>query len=395
MIFVFLLGFLIGGLLAYLFASRKNREEAIRLATEKDYLTRRIEESQIQFDDMKSQLKLQFELLAQQIFEQKTSQFKKQSTEDLSTILSPLKEKLQEFQQKMDHSLGEQAKDQASLKTQLQHILEMNRTMSVQADNLTRALKGDIRVQGNWGEVMLEKILEGSGLRQGIDYHLQGESLALKHPETGYLQKPDVVVDLPDNKHIIIDAKVSLKAYEAFIAEEEASRKAQFLKEFIFSVKEHIHGLEKRCYQYHDKLNTPDFVLMFMPIEGAFSLALQNEVELHRYAWDRKIVLVSPTTLFVTLRTVASLWKLETQNRNVSEIAKTGGALYDKIADFMKHFEKLGQQIDSLKKTHEASFTSLSGRGGMLRQAQKLKELGAKNAKELPVQFLELEEEER
>jgi DNA recombination protein RmuC len=233
--------------------------------------------------------------------------------------------------------------------------------------------------------VILERILEASGLRKGEDYIPQAAGMGLKHPEDGRTQKPDFIVKLPDNKHAIIDSKVSLTAYERFCAEEGDSAKAAHLTQFLQSVKAHVKGLEERRYQDTAGLDTPDYVLMFMPIEGAYSLAMQQDAELHAHAWDRKIIIVCPSTLFAILKIIASMWKLERQNKNADEIALRGGRLYDKVAGFVADMVSLGKKLDSAQSEYAEAFSKLSkGTGNILRQAEQLKQLGVKNSKTIP-----------
>jgi DNA recombination protein RmuC len=338
---------------------------------------------------MQEKFKLHFENLANNIFDEKTNKFKQQSQEILNECLSPLKERITEFHKKVDESFGTQAKEQFALKEEIKRIVEVNEKMTFQTESLAKALKGDMKVQGNWGEIILEKILEESGLRKDEDYILQGVDMQLKHPEGGQPQKPDVIVKLPEEKHIIIDSKVSLTHYERFCAEEEDGKCAGHLKQFLLSVKNHVLGLEQRRYQDIEKLSTPDFVLMFMPIEGVYALAVQKDRDLHSFAWSKKIIIVCPSTLYATLRTIASLWRLELQNQNALEIATRGGALYDKIAGFVEDMQKIGNQLETINKTYTGAMIKLSdGRGNILRQTQQLKALGAKASKSLPKELI-------
>lgn len=354
------------------------------LEAEKRLTAEQIQQHKKDIEEMEKKFSLQFENLANRIFDEKTAKFKKDSAEGLGQMLNPLKEKLQEFQKKVDDSFGQQAKEQFSLKNEIQNIVTMNKEMSLQTESLTKALKGDVKVQGNWGEVMLEKILEESGLRKGTDYILQGADMKLKD-DSGRTQKPDVVIFLPEDKHIIVDAKVSLTHYERFCAAQDDAARAVAMKEYLNSLRQHVNGLEQRRYQDTDKLGTPDFVLMFLPIEGAYALAVQQDAELHGYAWDRKVIIVCPTTLFTTLRTVASVWRIETQNRNTLEIAKRGGQLYDKVAGFVKDMEDLGKKIGAAQDTYDKAFRNLStGPGNILKRTKDLEALGVKTNKALP-----------
>ncbi len=364
------------------------REQVAILETEKKALIKQMDQRQTDLAEFQEKVKLQFENLANQIFTEKSTVFKQQSQDNMLQLLIPLKEKIQEFQKKIEDSFGTQAKEQFALKSEIERIVKINERMTLEAENLTKALKGDVKAQGNWGEIILERILEESGLQKGRDYILQGEELGLINTDGGRM-KPDVVVYLPEKKHIIVDSKVSLTHYERYCGDGNPDTRAVHLKQYLLSLKTHVNGLEQRRYQDTELLGTPDFVLMFLPIEGAYSLAIQQDPELHAYAWNKKIVMVCPATLFATLRTIASVWRLELQNRNTLEIARRGGALYDKIAGFVEEFQKVGRQLKTVNESYENAFNKLSdGKGNILRQAEILKDLGAKTFKSLPKELL-------
>lgn len=335
------------------------------------------------------QFQQQFENLANKIFEEKNSQSKQQ----LKELLNPLEKDLAGFKTHITESFGNHAKEQFALKNEIQNIVKVSNEMKFQTESLSKALKGDSKVQGNWGEVILERILEASGLRKGENYNAQGAGMGLKHPEHGGTQKPDVIVYLPEGKHAIIDAKVSLTSYERYCADEDDAARTEHLNQFLLSVKSHVRGLEERRYQDTAGLDTPDYVLMFMPIEGAYALAMQQDPELHAHAWDKKVIIVCPSTLFAILKIIASMWKLERQNKNADEIAKRGGALYDKVAGFVGDMLSLGKKLDAAQSEYESALSKLSkGSGNVLRQAQMLQELGVKNAKTIPQDLLNHEE---
>lgn len=335
-------------------------------------------------------MQAQFENLANKIFDSKQQQFRDQSQKGLQDILTPLKERFSEFQKKVDETYGQHAKEQHHLKQEIARIIEVNQAMKLQTESLTKALKGDVKMQGNWGEIILEKVLESSGLRKGEHYTLQGEGMGLKHVDTGGHLRPDVVVHLPENKHLIIDSKVSLTHYERYVGEEEDAAKALHLKQFVQSIRNHVSGLESKRYQDSEGLDTPDFVLMFMPIESAYALALQTDKDLHSFAWDKRIYFVSPSTLFPILHTVSSIWRMDMQNKNAQEIAKKGGDLYDKVAGFVEDMDKLGNQIKTVNGTYDKAMNKLSeGRGNILRQTEQLRLMGAKTSKQLPQALLE------
>ena len=367
------------------------REKVIRQEAENESYLRQIKQNKDDFTKMEATAVERFENLSHKIFDEKSRKFKTQSQESLNELLNPLKEKIGEFEKKVNDSFGSQAKEQFSLKEQIKNIVESNERITLQAEGLANALKGDSKAQGDWGEVVLEKILEDSGLRKDDDYSVQGGGKNLRDME-GALQKPDVIVNLPENKHVIIDSKVSLTHYERFFSEESDDARPLHLKQFLASVKKHIVDLEQRRYQDTEKLGTPDFVLMFIPIEAAYVLAVQEDRELQNYAWNKKVIIVCPTTLFATLRTVASVWRLELQNKNAQEIAKQGGQLYEKICGFVDDMGKLGMQMGTAQKTYDAAMNKLSeGRGTILGRTEKLKALGAKTSKSLPPELLDVE----
>ena len=260
--------------------------------------------------------------------------------------------------------------------------------MTETTSNLTMALRGDVKAQGNWGQEVLARILEASGLREGEEYIAQGKGLDLVDSEDKRAQ-PDVIVNLPDNKHIIVDSKVSLTYYDQLIVEQDQDKKKSLLNELVSSIYKHVDGLSGKKYQHLDELLTPDFVLMFVPIEGAFSIALQADKELHSYAWNKSVVIVSPTTLMATLRTVSSIWKIERQSRNAQVIATESGLLYDKFVGFISDMQEIGDKLKGTQQAYDGAMNKLSnGRGNLIGKVEKLKELGAKTFKNLPAALL-------
>lgn len=358
------------------------REKTAIVETEKRGMEKRIAEHQQDMQVMQVQFKEQFENLSNHILKKQSEDFSKQSEKGLQDILGPFREKFQEFQKVVHESFSDHAKEQYALKHEIKNIV-------MQTEGLTKALKNDVKTQGNWGEVVLENILQSSGLRKGEDYILQGSGMELKSLD-GRQQKPDVIVKLPEDKHIIIDAKVSLTHYERYCSEEDEAVRTLLLKEYVGSVKAHVKGLESRDYQYNEALGTPDIVLMFMPIEGAFSLALQTDSQLQHYAWERKIAIVCPSTLFATLRTIESVWRLERQNRYAAEIAMKGGQLYDKVVGFVEDMQKLGKQLNTAQGTYQDTMKKLStGRGSIISRTEELEKLGVKSSKKLPSSLVE------
>ncbi|MCD4665129.1 MAG: DNA recombination protein RmuC, partial [Bacteroidales bacterium] len=327
----------------------------------------------------------EFENIATKILKQNSQEFALANQKNIGDILNPLKEKIQNFEKKVEDTYQKGIKDQTDLKAELKKLYELNFRISEEANNLTKALKSDSKKQGNWGEIILERVLERSGLVKGQEYETQTTT----RNEQGELIRPDVVVKLPDNKHIIIDSKVSLIAYEAYVNDEDEKKKESFLKQHVESIKNHVKGLSEKNYQNATLFDTPDFVLMFLPVESAFSTAIQADISLFNYAWEKKIVIVSPTTLLATLSTIASIWKHEKQTQNALEIARQGGALYDKFHGLISDVEKMGTQLNTVRKTYDEARNKLvDGRGNLVSQVEKLKKLGAKASKALPEKYL-------
>jgi DNA recombination protein RmuC len=362
----------------------ETRERVVMADANKNALDTRLKEQHQELEKMREQLRLEFKNAATSIFDEMSKKFGAQSEKSIGDMLNPLRERLGEFQKMVGESFTNQGKEQHALKSEIERIVNMNEQLRLQAENLTKALRGDVKAQGNWGEIMLERILEESGLRPGQDYILQGEGMGLVGTDGNRLQ-PDVTVLLPDNKHIIVDSKVSLVAYERYCTEADETARRLHLNDFIKSIRAHVVGLEQKKYQAIEKLGTPDFVLMFLPVEGAYSLAVQTDNDLHSYAWGRKIVLVCPATLFATLRTIASLWQIELQNQNAQEIARQGGALYDKFVGFVEDMQGIDRQMNSMRKSYDGAMNKLStGRGNLVTSAEKLKAMGIKATKSLP-----------
>lgn len=369
---------------------RKYISDLATLDTQKKEISLRLLEQAAFEKKLQEDTRLQFENLANRIFEEKNTQ----SKQHLNEMLSPLKEDLLGFKKHITDSFGEHAKEQFALKNEIASIVRTSGEMRLQTESLTKALKGDVKTQGNWGELVLERILEASGLRKGEEYRVQGTGMGLKHPEAGHTQKPDYIVMFPENRHAIIDSKVSLTAFERLCAEQDETLKPEHVKQFLASVRKHVKDLEERRYQDMEGLDTPEYVLMFMPIEGAYALALQQDPELHTDAWNRKVIIVCPTTLFGILKIIGSMWKLDKQNKNAQAIAERGGQLYDKIAGFIEDMTAIGKSLDKTQEHYDMAFKKLSkGRGNILRQTEQLRELGVKNSKQLPASIFEDEQD--
>ncbi|MEQ1722071.1 MAG: DNA recombination protein RmuC [Pseudobdellovibrio sp.] len=339
------------------------------------------DQSKAESSQLQKTLSLQFENLAQKIFDEKSTKMTTQNSQQLESILKPLRDKLQDFEKKVEDTYVNEQKDRSHLKGEISKLLELNQTMSKDAQNLTMALKGENKTQGNWGEMILENILERSGLRKGEEFFTQ-ETV---RDVDGKMLRPDVIVKLPDGKHLIVDSKMTLIAYEAAVSANTEAEKEKFANAHVDSLKRHISDLSNQKYHLAEKIISPDFVMLFMPLEPAFAMAFKLKPELFEQAWDKNVAIVSPTTLLTTLRTVASLWKQERQQMNALEIAKRGGELYDKFAGIVKDLETVGTRLSSAKEAHEDVMKKMSsGRGNLISQVEKLKELGAKAEKSLP-----------
>lgn len=335
----------------------------------------------------REELTHQFKNLANDILEEKSKRFSEQNQQSLGQLLDPLKTKLQEFQGKVEQVYVQEGKDRSALAEQVRQLMELNKTVSQEANNLTKALKGSNKAQGNWGELVLERVLEGSGLRKGEEYDVQ-ESHTL---EDGRRLQPDVVVHLPDDRHLVIDAKATLVAYEDYANAEDEKHRDAALKRHLDAVRSHIKGLSDKNYQDLYGLKSLDFVLMFIPIEPAFMLAVTHDRELFMDAWNKNVLLVSPSTLLFVVRTVANLWRQEAQTRNAQDIAKRGAELYDKLAGFVEDMESLGTRLNQAQKDYDGAINKLStGRGNLIRQAEMLKKLGVKPSKTLPAPMVEI-----
>lgn len=334
----------------------------------------------------REQMSLEFRNLANEILEQKGKTFSETSRQHISDLLKPLGEKIHLFEKKVEDTYGKEAQQRFALEKEIRSLLELNARISIDAVNLTRALKGESKTQGIWGEVILERVLEKSGLQKGREYDIQ---VSLKD-DTGRTRQPDVLVHLPDNKHVIIDSKVSLTAYEGYFSATEDDVRAGCLKQHIQSIRNHIRELSGKNYQHLQAVRSLDYVLLFLPVEAAFTLAVQEDDSLFTQAFDQNIILVGPSTLLATLRTIQSIWRYEYQNKNALEIAKRAGLLYDKFVTFALDVEKIGERLNQTQQAYDQAHNKLiSGRGNLATQVEKLKTLGARASKKLPEQWLD------
>jgi DNA recombination protein RmuC len=376
-----ILGFAAGAIVVGFVVYSKLRIESQTWKTKFELTEASSDKNQTESAQLQKQLTLQFENLAQKIFDEKSTKMTDQNFRQLTSLLDPLKERIKDFEKKVEDTYSSERAERSHLKGEISKLIELNQTMSKEAQNLALALKGENKTQGNWGEMILENILERSGLRKGEEFFTQETLKGLG----GEILRPDVIVKLPDGKHLIVDSKMTLTAYEASISAVSEIDKEKFGNAHVESLKRHVSDLSDKKYHLAETIISPDFVMLFMPLEPAFALAFRLKPELFEQAWDRNIAIVSPTTLLSTLRTVASLWKQERQQKNALEIAKRGGELYDKFAGIVKDLEVLGDRVNSVQKTHSDIMGKISnGRGNLITQVEKLKELGAKAEKSLP-----------
>ncbi len=332
-------------------------------------------------EEARETLRLQFKTLAQKIFDEKSRVFKNENKESVSAIIQPLQNQLVTFQKRIDDIQVNDVRERMSLKQEIVHLKELNQQINKEAINLTRALKGDKKIQGNWGELVLERVLESSGLRKGHEYSVQG---SFRNKDNNLL-RPDVVVHLPDNKNIIIDSKVSLAAWEKYINCESEEEKATYLKEHIRAIERHITQLSTKDYSAITELHSLDFVLLFMPIDSSFMAAFDADETLFTTAFEKRIIVVTTTTLLATLKTIENIWRFEHQNQNAKRIAEAAGTIYDKLCGYLEDMEKIGRQLATTTSTYDAAMTKLcNGRGNLVSQAENLKELGVQAKKSVP-----------
>jgi DNA recombination protein RmuC len=370
------------------------QEQSSRLKTEMAELRTVLGEERKQADEKiallheaREELKNQFQNLAQRIFDEKGRTFTELNKNSIEHLVNPLRDQIGDFKKRVEDVYDKESRDRAALQTEIHHLKELNQRISKEALNLTRALKGDSKARGNWGEVVLERVLEASGLQKGREYDIQ---VSLKDA-SGKRYQPDVIVRLPQGKDVVVDAKVSLKDYETYYSAEEPAEKESALKAHIEAIRTHIRSLAGKSYEALEGVRSLDFVLMFVPVEAAFIAAVERDRELFREAFEQNILVVSPSTLLVTLRTIENIWRNAHQNRNALEIAKKAGALYDKFVGFLEALQEVGQQLDKAKAAYQtASDRIVSGRGNLIRRAEELKTLGVKAGKEMPQNLVEM-----
>ena len=360
--------------------------EQATTVTKMEGLKEQLAEQKQAMADLQKRLTTEFENMANRILKERAAELSETSKKDLGAILNPLKDNIAEFKQQVHEAYSLEMRDKAGLREQLKLLTEQNARISDEANNLTKALKGDVKQQGNWGEIVLERVLEMSGLHIGREF----EREAVSKDDNDANKRPDVIVHLPDNKHVVIDSKVSLVAYDRLVNAPDNAAYETALKEQVASLKKHVNELAAKNYPNLPGLNAPDFVLMFVPIEAMFSVAVDADKNLFAYAWEKKIVIVSPTTLLATLRTIASIWQQENQTKNAFEIARLGGVLYDKMVGFIDDFQKIKRSLDAADKAYNDALGKMStGKGNMLNTATRIKELGAKAGKTIPQNLLQ------
>ena len=368
-----------------------NRQLSVK-STEYTGLLEKLQEQKADIEKLQDKFRIEFKNLANEILEEKTQKFTEQNKIKLDEILKPLGEKIRDFEKKVEETYDKESKQRFSLEKEIKNLTDLNQQISKEANNLTNALKGQAKTRGNWGEIILESILEKSGLTLDREFFIQ-QSYTNEH---GKRLQPDVIVAYPGERNVVIDSKVSLLAYERYASADTKEEQELAARDHLLSVKNHINDLSSKNYQDIYALKSLDFVMLFMPIEPAYMLAMQYDPNLWNWAYDRRILLISPTNLIAALRMIANLWRVEYQNKNAMEIARQSGDLYDKFTSFLEDLQDIGTKIDATRKSYDASMNKLStGKGNLIRRVESIKSLGAKAGKEIPKSMLDKSEEEK
>lgn len=367
------------------------RDSSFQKAENKS-LIEKLQEQKQEFLKLNEHFSTEFRNLANEILEEKTKKFTEQNKTNLDTLLKPLSEKIKDFEKKVEETYDKESKQRFHLSEEVRKLAELNKIISEEASNLTRALKADSKTQGNWGEMILESILEKSGLSKGREYHVQQTF----KDEEGNDIRPDVIVEYPGQRYVVVDSKVSLSAFERYASATEEEEKAKALKEHLQSVRNHVNGLSQKAYQEIYGMKSLDFIMLFMPVEPAYMLAVQHDPELWNFAYNKRILIIGPTNLIAALKMISSLWQQEYQNRNAREIAKKSSDLLDKFYNLLKDLEDLGSKLRSTRSSYDEIVKKLSsGKGNLIKRAKDIEELGAKSVKTIPRAFEEgLEEED-
>ncbi len=357
------------------------------------HLEQSLQGQKAEVEQLQARFKTEFENIANRLLEEKSQRFTEQNARNMQAVLTPLKDKIKEFEESVERKFLEETKEKASLKEEIKQLHTLNQQLSLDAHNLATALKGQSKVQGDWGEMQLETLLEKSGLQKGIHFLSQNTF----RDDDGHAKRPDFIIQLPDNKQLIVDSKVSLSAFERYFNAEDPSQRDTHLRAHVASLRSHVDNLSKTNYQTLYQINTPDYMLLFVPLDSALSTAAQADPQLFSDALERNIVLVSTSTLLATMRTVAHLWKQEKQSRSVMEIARQSGLLYDKFVAFVEDLRNIGARLDNARSAYDDAMHKLvnAGRPGdtLVGKAQKIKELGARASKNLPQDLVDEAEE--
>jgi DNA recombination protein RmuC len=368
---------------------RQVKEEEARLDARSSEALRSAQEKIELLQSARDQMKVEFSSLANRIFEEKTERMTQTNKTSLDHTLAPLKTQLQEFRKKVEDVYDKETRDRVSLRHELEQLKKLNEQMSEDAVNLTRALKGDKKTQGNWGEVVLERVLEQSGLRKGVEYETQVNLQA----EDGGRRLPDVIIRLPEGKDVVVDSKVSLVDYEQYINADDDDERQAFLQRHVTAISNHISGLSLKEYEKLEGIRSLDFVLMFIPIESAFIAAFDADPEMFKKAYDKQVIVVSPTTLLATLRTIQTIWRYEQQNRNAEKIAAQAGGIFDQFTLVVESLDEVGRNLDKARDSFDQTHKRLrTGRGNLVRRVQQLQDLGARTKKKLPASVIDIDD---